>query len=259
MTAGNSGARPASKTWFPYWKPKPEAQLRLFCFPFAGGTASNFQRWADFGPSIEAIAVQYPGREMRLPEPPFRSVRALVNALGPEMLPLLDRPFVLFGYSLGALIAFEMANWLRSEGAPAPQGLMVAAASPPGRRKSRNMYLLPDKAFIQELRDYGGSPTQVLAHQELMEMLLPMLRADFEMVETYALGEVRPLSIPIAVWGGTEDRGPAPQQLEGWRDFTSQGFTSQLISGGHFFMLSAGAELREAMEKTLMDWSAERM
>lgn len=256
MTAGPGGTQAAAKAWFPYWKPRLEARLRLFCLPFAGGAASAFQRWADFGPSVEVLAVQYPGREGRFAEPSCRSVSALVEALGPVMLPLLDRPFAFFGYSLGTLVSLELARWLRRSGAPAPRGLMLAAGSPPGQRRKRDSHLLSDSAFIQMLREYGGTPEEVLAHQELLELLLPKLRADFEMVETYTAVEEPPLSVPIFALGGQEDADPSPQALEGWRSFTTQDFTLQIFPGGHFFFRSAGEPLKETLERTLLRWSS---
>ncbi|HVG59534.1 MAG TPA: alpha/beta fold hydrolase [Hyalangium sp.] len=251
MTAGQGG-----KVWFPYWKPRPGAALRLFCFPFAAGSASALHRWADLGPSIEVMAVQYPGRETRFQEPPLRSITALVEALGPAMLPLLDRPFAFFGYSLGASISLQLAYWLRRTGAPAPQGLMIGAGTPPGFWKPRGALHMSDEALIAMLREYGAAPPQVLAHEELMRLLLPMVRADFEMIDTYPVPDEEPLSVPLAVWGGTEDLQPSPQHLEAWRGYTTRDFTLQLISGGHFFLFSAAELLREAMERTLLRWSS---
>lgn len=259
MTAGLGGSAAGgglSKVWFPYWKPKPGAALRLFCFPFAGGSASAMHRWADLGPSIEVVAVQYPGRETRFQEPPVRTVTAMIEALGPVMLPLLDRPFAFFGYSLGTTLCLQLAYWLRRAGAPAPRGLMMAAGTPPGYWKPRGMQSLPDEAVIAMLRDYGAAPPQVLAHEELMKLLLPMVRADFEMLDTYAVPEEEPLSVPLAVWGGTEDLRPPPHLMEAWRGYTTRDFTLQLIPGGHFFLFSAAELLREAMERTLLRWSS---
>jgi surfactin synthase thioesterase subunit len=255
MTAGHGAASAPTKTWFPYWKPQRGARLRLFCFPFAGGSASVFQRWADFGPSVEVLNVQYPGRETRFQERPLNRLSTLVEMLGPVMLPLLDRPFAFLGYSLGTVVSLHLAYWLRRAGAPAPQGLVMAAGTPPKLCRPLGIHTLPDEGLIAELRRYGAAPPQVLANRELMTLLLPMVRADFEMLDTYAQPDEAPLSVPLAVWGGTEDPHPSPQTLETWRDYTTQDFTLQLIPGGHFFMLSAGEALREAVERTLIRWS----
>ncbi len=263
MTSGLGGmgsASTATKTWFPFWKRKSGARLRLFCFPFAGGTASALHRWAELlGPSVEVLVVQYPGRETRFREPPLKRISTLVEALGPVMLPLLDRPFAFFGYSMGTFISLSLAHWLRRSGAPVPRGMVMAAGTPPKVYRPRGFYSLPDEELIAELRRYGAAPPQVLAHRELMELLLPMVRADFEMVETFVDPGEAPLAVPMAVWGGTEDLHPSPPLLEAWRDYTThaQDFSVQLIPGGHFFFLSAAEAFREAVERTLIRWSPE--
>jgi medium-chain acyl-[acyl-carrier-protein] hydrolase len=245
----------AAKAWFPYWKRQPGARLRLFCFPFAGGSASALHRWASLGPSVEVVAVQYPGREARFHEPPFKRIPALVDSLGPVMLPLLDRPFAFFGYSLGSLVSLMLAYWLRRSGAPAPRGMMVAAGTPPRLCLPRATFTLSDEALIDELRRYGAAPPQVLAHRELMELMLPMVRADFEMVDTFVHPDEAPLAVPMAVWGGEEDSRPSPDTLAAWREHTTQDFSLELLPGGHFFIHSAAQQLREAVERTLLRWS----
>jgi medium-chain acyl-[acyl-carrier-protein] hydrolase len=247
-SGGGSSGGPRVKTWFPHWRPKPEARLRLFCFPFAGGSASVLQRWAGLGPSVEVLAVQYPGRETRFNEPPCRRIPTLVESLGPVVRELLDRPFAFFGYSLGTLVCLELAHWLQGVGAPAPLELMLAAGSPPHRERAKRIYTLPDADFIAELRDYGGTPPQVLAHRELMELFLPVLRADFEMADEYRRPPEPRLAMPITVWGGAEDTRPLPRLLAEWRDFTSGDFGLQILPGGHFFLF-AHDKLREGVEQ----------
>jgi medium-chain acyl-[acyl-carrier-protein] hydrolase len=244
------------KAWFPYWRPKPGARLRLFCFPFAGGGASQLHRWAELDPSVEVLAVQYPGRETRFGEPPFRQVPALIEALGPVLTPLLDVPFALFGYSLGTYLCLELARWLQRVGAPAPLGLMLAAGVPPESERERSTHTLPDEDFLRKVQSYGGIPPEVLAHQELLQLVLPIMRADYEMVGGYTPAVDPPLPIPFAVWGGAEDTAPAPGDLERWRKFTSSHFALEILPGGHFFFRSAGDKLRKSVERTLSEWSA---
>jgi len=262
MSAPLSGGAPVAgsptKLWFPYWRPKPEARVRLFCFPFAGGSASAFQRWAQAGlRDVDILAVQYPGRETRIREPLCRRAPELVQALGPVLRPLLDRPFAFFGYSLGTYVSLELAHWLQHEGAPAPLGLMLAAGSSPHQKQSRKRYTLGDGELLEELGKYGGTPPQVLENRELMELLLPVLRADFEMAEEYQRAVEPRLSLPFSVWGGQEDASPAPEALEGWRDYTTGPCTLQLFPGGHFFMLStSGDALKESVQRTVHQWAA---
>jgi medium-chain acyl-[acyl-carrier-protein] hydrolase len=245
----------AANRWFPYWRPQPEARLRLFCFPFAGGTASVFHRWACSGlEDVDVVAVQYPGREARIHEPGYRGVPELVQALGPIIRPLLDRPFAFLGYSLGSYVSLELAHWLQREGASAPLGLMLAAGVPPHQRQSQKLYTLRDEDFIAELERYGGTPPQVLADRELMDLILPMLRADFEMADEYRRAPEPRLSVPFSVWGGEEDTSPSPRVLAGWRDHTTASFELQVLPGGHFFLLSAGERFREGVHRTLHQW-----
>jgi surfactin synthase thioesterase subunit len=244
-------------TWFPFWRPNPEARLRLFCFPFAGGTASQLHRWAELGPSVEVLTAQYPGHETRWNEPPYRRIPALIEALGPVVRALGERPFALLGYSLGTYVCLELARWLERMSGPAPVGLLLAAGTPPQRTRTRSLHTLPDADFIAELDHYGGTPPQVLAHQELMQMLMPVLRADFEMAGEYSASAEPPLSVRMAVWGGAEDTHPSPEELEGWRDFTTGSFVRHVVPGGHFFLNSPRGELREGVKRTLLQWSAE--
>jgi len=247
----------AAKRWFPYWRPNPGARLRLFCFPFAGGAASAFQRWARPGlEDVDVLAVQYPGREGRMREPAYRRVPELVQALGPLLRPLLDRPFAFLGYSLGTYVSLELAHWLQAEGAPAPLGLMLAAGPPPHQRQRRKIYTLGEEDFIVELKRYGGTPPEVFENRDLMDLLLPLLRADFEMADEYRRAPEPRLSLPFSVWGGAEDTSPLPQALEGWRDYTTASIELQVLPGGHFFLLSAGERLREGVQHTLHQWAA---
>jgi medium-chain acyl-[acyl-carrier-protein] hydrolase len=232
--------------------------MRLVCFPFAGGTASYLQRWAELIPDVEVFATQYPGRETRFPEKPFRDVRALAEALGPVVRTVADRPFAIFGYSLGTLVAVEVTRWLMRQGGPLPVGLLVGASAPPGRRTSPPLYALPEGAFIQALEGYGGTPPQVLAHKDLMELLVPMLRADFEMVDTYKLIDASPLPVPLHALCGERDPHALPAVMEGWKDFTSTDFSMKLFPGEHFFINSSADAVREAMERSLLQWCPRR-
>ncbi|MDC0710140.1 alpha/beta fold hydrolase [Stigmatella sp. ncwal1] len=254
VPGGGNAANPGVKTWFPYVKARADARLRLVCFPFAGGTASSMQRWAEQIPGVEVLAAQYPGRETRFGETPFRDVRTMAAALGPVVRSLADRPFAFFGYSMGTLVAVEVTRWLLREGAPLPVGLLVAAGTPPGRRKVRPLYALPEKEFIEALERYGGTPPQVLAHKDLMEMLAPMLRADFEIVDTYKVIDESPLPLPLSAFAGDADPHAMPDVMEGWKDLTSKDFSFQVFPGEHFFIHSAAEALREAIERSLLRW-----
>lgn len=220
-------------------KPRSEpAALRLFCFPYAGGGASIYRTFGQgFPAKVEVIPVQPPGRENRLGEPPLKRIGDLVDLLEAEIQPLLDRPFAFFGYSLGASVAFELALRLDQRHGKAPRHVMVAARQPPHLTSRRSpLHQLPDEKFVEALRDLEGTPAEVLDHPELLQLLMPLLRADFEIVETY---EVRPrpaLSCTLTALGGLKDRDVLREDLEGWKGYGQEPFKLRMFPGGHFFL-----------------------
>ena len=155
---------------------------------------------------------------------------------------------------MGTYVCLELAHWLQREGAPLPLGLMLAAGSAPHHRKRLRRHLLPEADFIAELQGYGGTPPQVFAHRELIELVLPVLRADFEMVDEYDRAPEPRLPVPLAIWGGEQDCSVPLPAIEGWRDHTTASVEIALLPGGHFFLNSAGEQLREGVERTLRQW-----
>lgn len=230
------------------------AQLRLFCFPYAGGGGSLYMSWArELAPTIEVCAVQLPGRENRLREPAYTRFAELTDATFHALRPYLDMPFALFGHSMGALVAFELARRLRAERAPAPARLFVSghrAPQLPNRRAP--LAHLPDAELVAELRTrYDGVPEEVLRHADLMALLLPCLRADLALVEGYACREGDPLACSISAYGGGDDPVVSEAELAAWQAQTLAGFTLTRFSGTHFFIRSARAELVAAVAREL--------
>lgn len=227
-------------SWIMYRKPRPQARLRLFCFPYAGGGASVFRTWGDDLPqSIEVCPVQYPGRESRMREQAFTNIHELVASLLPALTPFFDLPFAFFGHSMGSLVAFEAARSLRRQQGPLPLHLLASGhRAPQLPDNDPPIYNLPDDEFIEELRKFNGTPELVLQNAELMMLLLPVLRADFELVGTYNYKPEPPLSIPLSAFGGTEDREVSPDSLDGWREHTTGDFVQRLYPGDHFFLHS---------------------
>lgn len=236
------GSQSARSPWFYIPKPRPEAGLRLFCFPYAGGGITPFLPWASSLPDwLEVVAVQPPGRGLRMRERPFTRLEPLVAGLQEVIAPLLDRPFVFLGYSLGALVAFELARARRAQGQSLPRALLVAARSAPQLPLAYPpTHALPLEPFVAELRRFNGTPEEVLQNRELMELLLPVLRADLEVNETYTHLPGPPLELPIFAYGGVEDPRCSPERLEAWGELTRGGFTMKLVQGGHFFIQTHG-------------------
>jgi medium-chain acyl-[acyl-carrier-protein] hydrolase len=244
----------SSNGWFFRPKPVPHARLRLFCFPYAGAGASVFRTWPSGLPAdVEVLAVQPPGRESRFQERPLTDLAALVDALTPAVRGYLSGPYAFFGHSLGATVAFELARRLARGGQRPPVYLFVS-----GRRGPRlpnpdpPIRHLPDAEFIDELKDrYGGVPDEVLQHAELLQLLLPILRADITMFETYEYREADPLRCPLAAFGGTEDPRSARPQIGAWREETAGPFSAAMFPGGHFFIDSARGELLATVSRHL--------
>lgn len=229
-------------------------RVRLFCFPYAGGGASVFGGWSALLPDwVEVLALQLPGRETRLREPPVRSMSEIVAHLAPHIAKLDDLPFVFFGYSLGALIAFETARALRRAGQVMPRHFFVAASIAPQAEHANDplIHKLPDERFYEGLRRYQGIPEALLANAEFMSLLLPMLRADFEVLETYRHVVEPPLNVPMSAYGGLSDPEIGPDAIVAWNEQTSAGFTVQFFPGDHFFLRSAVKPLLAAVAREL--------
>jgi medium-chain acyl-[acyl-carrier-protein] hydrolase len=210
--------------------------VRLFCFPFAGGGASVYRTWARELPGIDVIAVQPPGREDRYSEPAYTNLRRLTADLASEIAPLLDRPAVFFGHSMGGAIAYQLAVDLKPRGL-GPRLLILSARHAPHVPLTRPpIHTLSDQAFIAELRKLSGTPSAVLENQELMDFLLPILRADFELCDTHTCPREASVDVPLLVFGGEDDATARPPALEAWRDYSTGAMELRLFPGGHFFL-----------------------
>ncbi len=225
--------------WVVKPKPNPGAQLKLFCLPFAGGGSTSFRPWAELLPAqIELCAVEIPGRGHRLREPLVRRMEALIPQIANGIKTELDRPFVLFGHSMGTLLVHELTHYLLDNGLPAPAHLFVSGRGAPHLpSRDKPIHQLPEKEFVAEIRKFDGTPKEVLEHEELMELMIPILRADFEVCETYRHSPKPPVPIPITVFGGLQDEGANREELEAWQELTSAGFKLHMFPGGHFFLL----------------------
>jgi medium-chain acyl-[acyl-carrier-protein] hydrolase len=242
-------------SWFQHGHANNQADLNMFCFPYAGGAALVFKRWVDFLPStLQVIPVELPGRGGRLREPPFLSLPALVEELAGEIEPLLDKPFVFYGHSMGAVIGFELARSLRRKYDREPQALFVGGRRAPQTPNDEPVtYHLPKEEFIEELIRLDGTPKEVVEHEELMEMMIPLLRADFQLIQTYEYTADTPLRCPITVYGGLEDIHVPRGLLLPWKEQTSSKFASYMLPGGHFFIRSSQDLLLRSLARELRE------
>jgi medium-chain acyl-[acyl-carrier-protein] hydrolase len=227
----------AANPWLIHPRPNPAAALRLFCLPHAGGGANLFRHWpAGLPAGVEVCAIQLPGRETRFSETPFARCRPLVEALADAMTDAIDRPYVLFGHSLGALVASELARRLRHLGRPEPAHLITAGyPAPQAPRRNPPVHALPDEQFRAELRRRGGTPDVVLENTELINLFARILRADFAVCETYRFHPEPPLRCAITALGAPADPTMSLDDLAGWQQHSTGPFDTVVIPGGHFF------------------------
>jgi surfactin synthase thioesterase subunit len=239
--------------WLTVLNRRADARRRLFCLPYAGGGASMFRTWpARLPADVELWLIQPPGREERFREPRFTRVAPLVDALAPVVAAHLDKPFDIFGYSMGGLIGFELIRALRRMSAPLPRRLFVAARQAPHLVESRPpLHRLPDDQLFEELdQRYGGIPSEALKNPEIRSVFVPLLRADIEMIETYQCAAEPPIDCPISVFGGRADR-ITEDELSAWQAHTRHPLDLRLFEGGHFFIQANPAPLLEAIKGEL--------
>ena len=236
--------------WFVPVGPRPDARLRLICLHHAGGNSGVFRKWVGCLPgAVEIVAIELPGRLRRSFERPCRTATEVIRSLYPQMADLLDLPYVLFGYSVGAILAFELTRMLEERDTPAPRELIVAAAAAPHcPRREPPTAALSDAEFVDQLRCYGGTPAGVLDNEELTALLLPMLRADFSIEETYERKPRSLLRCPLTAYGGNTDPWVSQDEIIAWREATTGPFSHRILHGGHFFMHS---ELLDSVSEKL--------
>jgi medium-chain acyl-[acyl-carrier-protein] hydrolase len=230
-----------STPWLAWWRPNPEASVRLFCFPYGGGGANAYRSWQTaFEPNIEVCPVQLPGRENRLHEPLFTRLSPLVEVLADVLTPYLDRPFAFFGHSLGAMIGFELARRIEVDSRIKPLRLFVSGRRAPQEAETDPpIYHLPHCEFLLALSRLGATRKDVLENAELMSMLGPILRADYEVFQTHKYFDAPLLSCPITAFGGLDDQDETRERLAGWHSHTSASFSLHMLPGDHFFLHTA--------------------
>ena len=239
--------------WLLRYRPREAAKIRLFCFPYAGGSAAVFRDWSErLDSSIDVWAIEYPGRGSRRAEKPVARISQLIDALLPEMRSKLQGPFAFFGHSMGALVAYELLRRLAVEDGPSAASFIASGCCPPWRRPSRKpIYGLSDSEFIEELRSLDGTPKEFLADQGLMQLLLPMLRADFEAAQTYSCDPGIKLRFPIFVYGGLDDSDVNREHMAAWNAASKMSHI-RMFPGGHFFLHSAADKLMRVLTRDLL-------
>jgi surfactin synthase thioesterase subunit len=246
-------SRVHAMTWILRRPSRTPPRLRLFCFAHAGSTGVTYLSWqAALGPEVEVCAMHLPGRGSRFAETPRVSMLRLVEELGPVIAGQPELPFVFFGHSLGALLAFELARHAQKCGQPMPQQLIVSGCAAPQRRRPRPRFEdLDDTAFIDALKTYEGTTSELLNNPELMEFALPALRADFKILSDYRYRPGPLLDIPVVALAGRADAHTARSEVEAWQRETTGAFRTRWFDGGHFFIDSARPAVLECVSAEL--------
>ena len=231
--------------WITRPRENPAAAVRLLCLSYAGGGASAFREWPARLPGVEVLAIQLPGRETRLLEPPFRRMDPLLTALTDAVVAELDKPFAIFGHSMGARLGFELTRELRRRGHPAPAALFVSACKAPHLPRTPLPLLesMPEHIFVARLRNMNGTPPEIFDNPELLELVLPGIRADFAVIDSYEYTDEPALACPIRAFGGTRDTEAREDELLGWQAHTTSSFGLRMLPGGHFAITTARDEM----------------
>lgn len=239
--------------WIASCQPRAERRCRLFCFPYAGGSAACFRQWPELLPSdMEVCPIELPGRGHRFSELPPTCLRDVVQDVAAALAPLFAEPFALFGHSLGATLAFELARRLAASGKAAPQRLFLSGQRAPHRPDPKPpLHDLPDHELLEEIRGLGGTPPELFAHPELRELFLPILRADFALGETWVYVPAQPLACPLSVFGGLNDPEVGTEDLLGWREYTAADCRIRHFVGDHFFLQQSQREVTAAIAEDL--------
>lgn len=234
---------PSMNRWLAFANVSNGDRVNVFCFPFAGGGASFFRGRVAFAPpGVSLCGVQLPGREERMGERPYTDMRELVAAAADALVPHLGAPFALFGHSMGALVAYELAQELRARRAPVPRHLFVSGCPAP-HIGDEPVYGLPEEEFVTAIQRFGGLPPEVLQSPDLLRLLLPRMRADLTVTGTYrgSVSSRPPLECPITAFTGRDDQLVSVDGVAAWRDYTTGPFRMEVFGGGHFFIAEQAA------------------
>ncbi|SHO57793.1 thioesterase II family protein [Vibrio quintilis] len=235
--AGSKSA-PAGSKWLKVFAPNPDASLRLICLPHAGGGASAYATWAKLLPvHTELVALQLPGREDRLAEPMIDSMPALVNILLPYLLQLSDKPYVLFGHSMGAVLAYEICQMMLRTGQRLPEHLIVSGREAPRLSRADNLHLVPDQELTEAMIKLEPQSQAVFDHPELAAISLPVIRNDYRLINGYRYHpDSQRLNLPLTAISGDDDPELLPGDMSAWQEVTEGHFSWHRFSGGHFYL-----------------------
>ncbi|MCX7124059.1 MAG: thioesterase domain-containing protein [Gammaproteobacteria bacterium] len=246
--------------WLATIKQNRQADIRIFCFPYAGGSASVFLDWSKSLPDfLEVHAIQLPGRANRVGEKPIVDMNALLMKLSLLLIKYIDRPYVFFGHSMGAMIAFELSKRMQRMFGCQPEFLFLSGHSPPMQRGRASLHKLSDEQFLNEIKRKNGTPAEVFNNDDLLQCILPVLKSDHELCEKYSFNDSTKTNAPLHIFGGNCDPSVTESTLRLWENFTTAGnFCFKSFPGDHFFLNKNQSEtaLLEEISSKLYEWKS---
>lgn len=250
----SSSAVNSNLLWFDHLSRTQTALPKLFCFPYAGGSAEVYRSWQRWFPEqVDVCLVHLPGRGKRMNEPAFTHVAPLAKAIVDRIADEIGVPYALYGHSMGATIAFEVARELARRRCNGPRHLFVSGnRAPQWPRTEPQTFHLPHDEFVAALKRLNGTPTEILDNPELMELFIGVLRADFQMVETYEYSPEERLSCPITVYGGIDDTSVPQASCRAWQEQTTAHCKLTMVKGDHFFIRDPQPGFKPAFQKDVL-------
>lgn len=244
---------PKNSAWLLSWLRNTTPSMRLFCFPYAGGNGQIFKSWINSLPeSIEVVGIELPGRGRRFSEPFIEDINTMVDLLYESIKGSLDIPFAFYGHSNGALLVFELSKKILSRLGMSPIKVFIAAKRSPHLGREYPLHRLCDQDFIKVIRDYQGTPLQVFANPELLELYLPILRADFALSENYVFVDQNPLAVDAVLIAGDQDKIARVEDVFAWEKLFVSPPHKEIVTGDHFFLSSCENHLCNLIQKKLI-------